>query len=169
MVVTTFECKSFCLHPGFLLLPPVLSVYPAHLQAPSCDTVSSYSESPATQAPQQPRIPRSAQLTCQTSRLTPPSVGLPVAYATALFSHAYFSLAVSNNTWTLGAWPFSNTRTVALSSVCRLYSASGLKTPLESVSPQSRPEPTLPVEGGNCQLGGLMIGEWKPRGREKMV
>lgn len=92
------------------------------------------------------------QLTCQTSNPTPTSFGPPDAYATALFSHAYSSLAVSNSTCTFGAWPFSNTSTVALSSVCSVYSASGLKTPARLVRPQSRPDPIVPACGWRTGL-----------------
>ena len=80
----------------------------------------------------------------------------PVAYPTAVFSQAYFSLAVSNRICTLGAWPFSYTTMVALSLVVSVYSASGLKVPLLSVRPQSRPVLTLPEARGLAARGGLV-------------
>lgn len=110
--------------------------------------VSSFPAHPPPTATQTPKGKRD-KLTCQTSNDTPPSAGPPPAYATALFSHAYFSLAVSNKMCTCGANPRSNTAMVALSLVCSAYTASGLKTPLVSVRPQSRPPVTLP--------GGLSV------------
>lgn len=82
-------------------------------------------------------------LTCQISNPTSASFGPPIAYAAARFNPLYFSLAVSNKVCTCGAWPFSNTRIVAPSSVCSVYKSSGLKTLLLSVRPQSRPLPIL--------------------------
>ncbi len=78
----------------------------------------------------------------------------PVPYPTAVLSHAYLSLDVSNKICTLGAWPFSYTTIVALSLVVSVYSASGLKVPLLSVRPQSRPVPTLPGWSERVSLDG---------------